>query len=241
MFVQNSFALASVLRLLSLASELNAQGFSQSLAAAQTLRFWLQVRLEWPTDLAINPMDNSIYVLDNNVVLQITENRQVASPRFKRKTHLKLISFLCLFFLHFYIFAFVCASGAYRGRPPNALPGARHRVHPGQEGGADHARGRHRHRLVLQRRALHRRDGREEDPPHQTGSSLRQTAQGSALKSLRAVTPRFSTRCRQMAKSPTSLARHPTATARYRRGFTTDFTFSFMLIFCKPFSTPYTK
>uniref|UniRef100_A0A672I683 Teneurin transmembrane protein 3 n=1 Tax=Salarias fasciatus TaxID=181472 RepID=A0A672I683_SALFA len=27
-----------------------------------------QVRLEWPTDLAINPMDNSIYVLDNNVV-----------------------------------------------------------------------------------------------------------------------------------------------------------------------------
>lgn len=37
----------------------------------------MQVRLEWPTDLAINPMDNSIYVLDNNVVLQITENRQV--------------------------------------------------------------------------------------------------------------------------------------------------------------------
>uniref|UniRef100_A0A8C3G6G7 Teneurin transmembrane protein 3 n=1 Tax=Cyclopterus lumpus TaxID=8103 RepID=A0A8C3G6G7_CYCLU len=37
-----------------------------------------QVRLEWPTDLAINPMDNSIYVLDNNVVLQITENRQVS-------------------------------------------------------------------------------------------------------------------------------------------------------------------
>uniref|UniRef100_A0A8C7YY14 Teneurin transmembrane protein 3 n=1 Tax=Oryzias sinensis TaxID=183150 RepID=A0A8C7YY14_9TELE len=36
-----------------------------------------QVRLEWPTDLAINPMDNSMYVLDNNVVLQITENRQV--------------------------------------------------------------------------------------------------------------------------------------------------------------------
>ena len=37
----------------------------------------VKVRLEWPTDLAINPMDNSIYVLDNNVVLQITENRQV--------------------------------------------------------------------------------------------------------------------------------------------------------------------
>lgn len=40
-------------------------------------RLFVQVRLEWPTDLAINPMDNSIYVLDNNVVLQITENRQV--------------------------------------------------------------------------------------------------------------------------------------------------------------------
>uniref|UniRef100_A0A6I8R6T6 Teneurin-3 n=1 Tax=Xenopus tropicalis TaxID=8364 RepID=A0A6I8R6T6_XENTR len=36
-----------------------------------------EVRLEWPTDLAINPMDNSVYVLDNNVVLQITENHQV--------------------------------------------------------------------------------------------------------------------------------------------------------------------
>ncbi|XP_037109860.1 teneurin-3 isoform X5 [Syngnathus acus] len=40
-----------------------------------------QVRLEWPTDLAISPMDNSIYVLDNNVVLQITEDRQVLSVR----------------------------------------------------------------------------------------------------------------------------------------------------------------
>ncbi|XP_062905513.1 teneurin-3 isoform X7 [Mobula hypostoma] len=36
-----------------------------------------QVRLEWPTDLAINPMDNSLYVLDNNIVLQISENHQV--------------------------------------------------------------------------------------------------------------------------------------------------------------------
>lgn len=32
-----------------------------------------QVRLEWPTDLAVNPLDNSLYVLDNNVVLQMTE------------------------------------------------------------------------------------------------------------------------------------------------------------------------
>ncbi|XP_067842364.1 teneurin-4 isoform X8 [Heptranchias perlo] len=36
-----------------------------------------QVRLEWPTDLAVNPMDNSLYVLDNNVVLQISENHQI--------------------------------------------------------------------------------------------------------------------------------------------------------------------
>uniref|UniRef100_A0A452GKG8 EGF-like domain-containing protein n=1 Tax=Gopherus agassizii TaxID=38772 RepID=A0A452GKG8_9SAUR len=37
----------------------------------------LRVRLEWPTDLAVSPMDNSLYVLDNNVVLQISENHQV--------------------------------------------------------------------------------------------------------------------------------------------------------------------
>uniref|UniRef100_A0A3B3UFP3 Teneurin transmembrane protein 4 n=1 Tax=Poecilia latipinna TaxID=48699 RepID=A0A3B3UFP3_9TELE len=36
-----------------------------------------QVRLEWPTDLAVSPMDNSLYVLDNNVVLQVSENHQV--------------------------------------------------------------------------------------------------------------------------------------------------------------------
>ncbi|XP_053129531.1 teneurin-1 isoform X11 [Hemicordylus capensis] len=36
-----------------------------------------QVRLEWPTDLAVNPIDNSLYVLDNNIVLQISENRRV--------------------------------------------------------------------------------------------------------------------------------------------------------------------
>lgn len=32
---------------------------------------FLQVRLEWPTDLAINPLDNSLYILDNNIVLQV--------------------------------------------------------------------------------------------------------------------------------------------------------------------------
>uniref|UniRef100_A0A8C4HPG2 Teneurin-2 n=1 Tax=Dicentrarchus labrax TaxID=13489 RepID=A0A8C4HPG2_DICLA len=36
-----------------------------------------QVRLEWPTDLAINPLDNSLYILDNNIVLQVSENLQV--------------------------------------------------------------------------------------------------------------------------------------------------------------------
>uniref|UniRef100_A0A6I8RDM9 Teneurin-1 n=1 Tax=Xenopus tropicalis TaxID=8364 RepID=A0A6I8RDM9_XENTR len=36
-----------------------------------------RVRLEWPTDLAVNPMDNSLYVLDNNIVLQITDNNRV--------------------------------------------------------------------------------------------------------------------------------------------------------------------
>ncbi|XP_065143605.1 teneurin-2 isoform X2 [Paramisgurnus dabryanus] len=37
-----------------------------------------QVRLEWPTDLAINPLDNSLYVLENNVILRISENHQVS-------------------------------------------------------------------------------------------------------------------------------------------------------------------
>ncbi|KAI1902722.1 hypothetical protein AGOR_G00018940 [Albula goreensis] len=36
-----------------------------------------QVRLEWPTDLAINPLDNSLYILDNNIVIQVSESHQV--------------------------------------------------------------------------------------------------------------------------------------------------------------------
>uniref|UniRef100_A0A8C6U495 Teneurin transmembrane protein 1 n=1 Tax=Neogobius melanostomus TaxID=47308 RepID=A0A8C6U495_9GOBI len=36
-----------------------------------------QVRLEWPTDLAINPLDNSLYILDNNIVLQVSESLHV--------------------------------------------------------------------------------------------------------------------------------------------------------------------
>lgn len=35
-----------------------------------------QVRLEWPTDLAINPLDNSLYILDNNIVLQVGNTPQ---------------------------------------------------------------------------------------------------------------------------------------------------------------------
>lgn len=41
--------------------------------------FTTQVRLEWPTDLAINPLDNSLYILDNNIVLQVQKH--------SRKTH----------------------------------------------------------------------------------------------------------------------------------------------------------
>lgn len=37
----------------------------------------MQVRLEWPTDLAINPIDNSLYILDNNIVLQVSEGLEV--------------------------------------------------------------------------------------------------------------------------------------------------------------------
>uniref|UniRef100_A0A8C9T954 Teneurin transmembrane protein 1 n=1 Tax=Scleropages formosus TaxID=113540 RepID=A0A8C9T954_SCLFO len=36
-----------------------------------------QVRLEWPTDLAVNPMDNSLYILDNNIVIKVSESEQV--------------------------------------------------------------------------------------------------------------------------------------------------------------------
>ncbi|KAJ8405717.1 hypothetical protein AAFF_G00311540 [Aldrovandia affinis] len=36
-----------------------------------------QVRLEWPTDLAVNPLDNSLYILDNNIVIQVSEGHQV--------------------------------------------------------------------------------------------------------------------------------------------------------------------
>ncbi|XP_062309102.1 teneurin-2 isoform X2 [Osmerus eperlanus] len=37
-----------------------------------------QVRLEWPTDLAVDPSDNSLYVLENNVVLRVSQTLQVS-------------------------------------------------------------------------------------------------------------------------------------------------------------------
>ncbi|XP_026796322.3 teneurin-1 isoform X2 [Pangasianodon hypophthalmus] len=36
-----------------------------------------QVRLEWPTDLSINPLDDSLYILDNNIVLQVSDSLEV--------------------------------------------------------------------------------------------------------------------------------------------------------------------
>uniref|UniRef100_A0AAR2K6H4 Teneurin transmembrane protein 3 n=1 Tax=Pygocentrus nattereri TaxID=42514 RepID=A0AAR2K6H4_PYGNA len=37
-----------------------------------------EVSLEWPTDLAVSPLDNSLFVLDGSVVLRITEEGQVS-------------------------------------------------------------------------------------------------------------------------------------------------------------------
>lgn len=42
--------------------------------------FVTQVRLEWPTDLAINPLDNSLYILDNNIVLQVKKKEKKKPP-----------------------------------------------------------------------------------------------------------------------------------------------------------------
>lgn len=47
-----------------------------------------QVRLEWPTDLAVNPLDNSLYILDNNIVLQVD------SPKHTQNTCLPVNEFL---------------------------------------------------------------------------------------------------------------------------------------------------
>lgn len=43
--------------------------------------FVTQVRLEWPTDLAINPLDNSLYILDNNIVLQVKKRKKEKPSR----------------------------------------------------------------------------------------------------------------------------------------------------------------
>nr|XP_032827140.1 teneurin-3-like isoform X4 [Petromyzon marinus] len=36
-----------------------------------------QVQLGWPTALAVSPLDNSLYILDNNIVLQVLQSQQV--------------------------------------------------------------------------------------------------------------------------------------------------------------------
>ncbi|KAL2089213.1 hypothetical protein ACEWY4_016112 [Coilia grayii] len=62
-----------------------------------------QVVLEWPTDLAISPVDNSLYVLDGNLVLRVFEGGQTmvvagrplhcpGSPQELRPTEIQLAS-----------------------------------------------------------------------------------------------------------------------------------------------------
>lgn len=75
--------------------------WNETLFLLPICHLYLKVRLEWPTDLAINPMDNSIYVLDNNVVLQITENRQVLSIPILTAVHVLQTSHHVCCFLDF--------------------------------------------------------------------------------------------------------------------------------------------
>ncbi|ESO01395.1 hypothetical protein HELRODRAFT_81946, partial [Helobdella robusta] len=37
-----------------------------------------KVKLQWPTELSINPLDNSLHILDNNLVFKLTHNNQVS-------------------------------------------------------------------------------------------------------------------------------------------------------------------
>lgn len=52
--------------------------------------FITQVRLEWPTDLAINPLDNSLYILDNNIVLQV-QTRSSQLCFFEQQTSVNIL------------------------------------------------------------------------------------------------------------------------------------------------------
>ena len=36
-----------------------------------------QIMLKWPTALAVNPLDDTVHVLDNNLVLKITADEKV--------------------------------------------------------------------------------------------------------------------------------------------------------------------
>lgn len=39
----------------------------------------MQVFLHWPTSLAINPLDDSLHILDNNLVLKLTHDNLVVT------------------------------------------------------------------------------------------------------------------------------------------------------------------
>lgn len=40
---------------------------------------YLQVRLQWPTDLAINPLDDTLHILDKNIILKLTKDRSLVT------------------------------------------------------------------------------------------------------------------------------------------------------------------
>lgn len=39
--------------------------------------YLIQVHLRWPTDLAINPLDNSLHIVDDHMILQLTPDGRV--------------------------------------------------------------------------------------------------------------------------------------------------------------------
>ena len=42
-----------------------------------TFIFLLQIKLHWPTALSVNPLDNTLHILDNNMVLKVTDDGKV--------------------------------------------------------------------------------------------------------------------------------------------------------------------
>ena len=37
----------------------------------------MQIKLHWPTALAVNPLDDTLHILDNNMVLKVTDDGKV--------------------------------------------------------------------------------------------------------------------------------------------------------------------